>query len=159
MSCLVTLHAHQCSYRYPPFDRSHTVHHLILHRRLFALQSPFQIFRAQFAFDSTESSWYLLLEWLGEDSHMLEHIFVVWVTPNICAFSRPLFLLAYIQMQMPYVTSTMCLSSLPLPRLKALTLSLLTFFYFQLACCVGKVLQRLKRPETKNIDMYNSDLF
>lgn len=103
---------------------THTVQHLILRCRLFALQSPFQILRAQFAFDSRVSSWYFLLEWFGEDSHMLEHIFVVWVTPNICAFSRPLFLLAYIQTPMPYGTFTTCVSSLPLPRLTALTLPL-----------------------------------
>ena len=113
MSCLVTLHAHQCSYRYPPFDRYIHSSSFIFMLQTLGSSKSFSDLHAQFAFNSTQTGWFFLLEWLGADTHMLEDIFVVWVTSNICAFSRPLFLFAYIQMQMPYVTFTMCLSSLP----------------------------------------------
>lgn len=66
----------------------------------------------QLVFDSTQPGCFLL-DSLGADTHMLKNSFVVWTTPNICAFSRPLFLLACIQMQMPYVIFTTCSSSLP----------------------------------------------
>lgn len=92
-----------------------------------------------------------LLQSLGANTHMFEGIFVVWVTPNIWAFSRPLFLLAYIQMQMPYVTFYNVFKQRPMPSLRILIFSLLTFSCFQLVCCysgVGKVLQCLKSPKS-----------
>lgn len=151
MSCLVTLHAHLCSYRYPPSERYIYSPSFTFMLQILCSSKSFTDLHTQFAFDSTQSGWVFLLQSLGADTHMFEGIFVVWVTPNICAFSRPLFLLAYIQMQMPYVTFYNVFKQRPMPSLRILIFSLLTFSCFQLVCCysgVGKVLQCLKSPKS-----------